>query len=169
MIIWTAPARLAQLALPMSTTRIIIWKVQERYTITSSTPGQRCLAECGMRRGWSKYMNSTRAQHVVVARPLKSWWGRFFIVGRRRRDVCYAFGRLVRVVHHLDWWRMKRLKKFINLRTKVRCALHCRSDAECSQCRSFVSFCCRCFYLQRTVHVVRSACAAASATYGAMA
>ena len=65
----------------------------------------------------------------------------------------------------ITWWRMKRLKKFINLRTKVRCALHCRSDAECSQCRSFVSFCCRCFYLQRTVHVVRSACAAASATY----
>ena len=64
----------------------------------------------------------------------------------------------------ITWWRMKRLKKFINLRTKVR---HCRSDAECSQCRSFVSFCCRCFYLQRTVHVVRSACgcAAASATY----
>ena len=23
------------------------------------------------------------------------------MVGRRRRDVCYAFGRLVRVVHHL--------------------------------------------------------------------
>ena len=48
----------------------------------------------------------------------------------------------------------------------ARCALHCRSDAECSQCRSFVSFFCRCFYFQRTVHVVRSACAAASATYG---